>query len=758
MTFGNMNSPWELTNSQFISVLENQGVETVEITPMGGDTNYRAYQVTGILVGEDQQEYVTYISNDDEWNYVFDRINSLNHDIYTSNDVVWVFNPAPSYSIGNVIFIVLIIGGFIFMFYFMMRSGNNANRQAFDFGKSRAQISKNEKTTFKDVAGADEEKEELKEIIDFLKNPKRYIELGARIPKGILLVGPPGTGKTLIARAVAGEANVPFYFVSGSDFLEMFVGVGASRVRDMFKVAKAHAPCILFIDEIDAVGRQRGTGLGGGHDEREQTLNQLLVEMDGFGHNSGVIIIAATNRVDILDPALMRPGRFDRQIYVGKPDIKGREEILQVHSRNKKINPEITFKEIARRTPGFTGADLENLMNEAALLAARENRTQIELHHIDEAVDRVLMGPAKKSRVFSKKERNFIAHHEAGHTVVGLKLENASIVHKVTIIPRGQAGGYNLMLPEEEQAFLQTRQNLLEIITGLLGGRVAEEVIFGEISTGAHNDLERATAIARAMITQFGMSDNLGPVTYEKDTDTVFLGRDYGKSKDFSEAIATEIDKEVRGIIHDCYGKAKALIIEHIELLKTIAKYLLEVETLTKEDIDEIKASVDGADMVFVTCGLGGGTGTGASPIVAEAAREAGALTIAIVTIPFSAEGSIRMQNAEAGLKRLREVSDTVIVVPNDRLLDAVPNLPMQAAFKVADEVLMRSVKGITELITRPGLINLDFADVRTVMTNGGVAMIGMGEAEGEEKARDSVMKALRSPLLDVDVSGLIFW
>jgi len=588
MTFGNMNSPWELTNSQFISVLENQGVETVEITPMGGDTNYRAYQVTGILVGEDQQEYVTYISNDDEWNYVFDRINSLNHDIYTSNDVVWVFNPAPSYSIGNVIFIVLIIGGFIFMFYFMMRSGNNANRQAFDFGKSRAQISKNEKTTFKDVAGADEEKEELKEIIDFLKNPKRYIELGARIPKGILLVGPPGTGKTLIARAVAGEANVPFYFVSGSDFLEMFVGVGASRVRDMFKVAKAHAPCILFIDEIDAVGRQRGTGLGGGHDEREQTLNQLLVEMDGFGHNSGVIIIAATNRVDILDPALMRPGRFDRQIYVGKPDIKGREEILQVHSRNKKINPEITFKEIARRTPGFTGADLENLMNEAALLAARENRTQIELHHIDEAVDRVLMGPAKKSRVFSKKERNFIAHHEAGHTVVGLKLENASIVHKVTIIPRGQAGGYNLMLPEEEQAFLQTRQNLLEIITGLLGGRVAEEVIFGEISTGAHNDLERATAIARAMITQFGMSDNLGPVTYEKDTDTVFLGRDYGKSKDFSEAIATEIDKEVRGIIHDCYGKAKALIIEHIELLKTIAKYLLEVETLTKEDIDEI--------------------------------------------------------------------------------------------------------------------------------------------------------------------------
>ncbi|MDY0139114.1 MAG: ATP-dependent zinc metalloprotease FtsH, partial [Candidatus Izemoplasmatales bacterium] len=424
--------------------------------------------------------------------------------------------------------------------------------------------------------------------IDFLKNPKKYMELGARIPKGVLLVGPPGTGKTLIARAVAGEAKVPFFFVSGSDFLEMFVGVGASRVRDMFKTAKTHSPCILFIDEIDAVGRQRGTGLGGGHDEREQTLNQLLVEMDGFGHNSGVIVIAATNRVDILDPALMRPGRFDRQVYVGAPDIKGRVEILKVHSRNKKINPEITFQEIARRTPGFTGADLENLMNEAALLAARENKTQIELAHIDEAVDRVMMGPAKKSRVFSKKEKEIIAFHEAGHAVIGLKLENANIVHKVTIIPRGQAGGYNLMLPKEEQAFLQTKQNLLEMIIGLLGGRVAEEVIFNEISTGGHNDLQRSTAIARSMITQYGMSERLGPITYEKDTDTVFLGRDYGKSKNFSEQIATEIDKEVRGIIHDCYEKAKEIIKINIELLRTIAHYLLEVETLTKEDIDEI--------------------------------------------------------------------------------------------------------------------------------------------------------------------------
>jgi cell division protease FtsH len=488
----------------------------------------------------------------------------------------------------NIIFPILLVVGVVIMIIAMMRGGANANRQAFDFGKSKAVQSKGEKTNFDDVAGADEEKEELKEIIDFLKNPKKYVNLGARIPKGVLLVGPPGTGKTLIARAVAGEAKVPFFFVSGSDFLEMFVGVGASRVRDMFKQAKTNSPCILFIDEIDAVGRQRGTGLGGGHDEREQTLNQLLVEMDGFGHNSGVIVMAATNRVDILDPALMRPGRFDRQIFVGRPDIKGRAQILQVHARNKKINPDITFKEIARRTPGFTGADLENLMNEAALLAARENKAQIELSHIDEAVDRVMMGPAKKSRVFTKKEKEIIAYHEAGHAVIGLKLENANIVHKVTIIPRGQAGGYNLMLPKEEQAFLQTKRNLTETIIGLLGGRVAEQLVFDEISTGAHNDLERSTAIARKMITEYGMSENLGPITYEKDSDKVFLGRDYGKSNNFSEAIATEIDKEVRGIIHDCYDRAKKVISDNIDLLKTIAHYLLEVETLTKEDIDEI--------------------------------------------------------------------------------------------------------------------------------------------------------------------------
>ncbi len=586
VSFGKMNAPLELRNDTFEAILYNQGVKSVYVTPMSGELNDEAYKITGLLTSD--EEYVTYIPNKDYLEYITDIIRDLNSDLSTTNDVQLEFIPAATYNILNIIFPIILVAGIVIMLVFMMRGGTNANKQAFDFGKSRARLSKGQKTTFEDVAGADEEKEELREIIDFLKNPKKYMELGARIPKGVLLVGPPGTGKTLIARAVAGEANVPFYFVSGSDFLEMFVGVGASRVRDMFKTAKQNAPCILFIDEIDAVGRQRGTGLGGGHDEREQTLNQLLVEMDGFGHNSGVIVLAATNRVDILDPALMRPGRFDRQIYVSRPDIKGRIAILKVHSRKKKINPAITFEEIARRTPGFTGADLENLMNEAALLAARENKKQIEMPHIDEAVDRVMMGPAKKSRVFSKKERNIIAFHESGHAVIGLKLENANIVHKVTIIPRGQAGGYNLMLPEEEQTFLQTKQNLLEMITGLLGGRVAEEVIFGEISTGAHNDLQRATSLARSMITEYGMSENLGPVTYEHDTGTVFLGRDYVKDKNFSEAIATEIDKEIRGIIHNCYEKARQVINDNLDLLKKIAHYLLEVETLTKEDIDEI--------------------------------------------------------------------------------------------------------------------------------------------------------------------------
>ncbi|MFP4077946.1 MAG: ATP-dependent zinc metalloprotease FtsH, partial [Candidatus Izemoplasmataceae bacterium] len=370
-------------------------------------------------------------------------------------------------------------------------------------------------------------------------------------------------------------------------FVEMFVGVGASRVRDMFKTAKQNAPCIIFVDELDAVGRQRGAGMGGGHDEREQTLNQLLVEMDGFGANSGIIVMAATNRPDVLDPALLRPGRFDRQITVGKPDIKGRQEILKVHARNKKIDTEVSFNEIAKRTPGFTGADLENLLNEAALLAARENKTSIKLFHIDEAVDRVMMGPAKKSRVFSKRERNFIAHHESGHAVLGLKLDNANVVHKVTIIPRGQAGGYNLMLPEEEESFLMTRKALIDQITGLLGGRVAEEIIFNEVSTGAHNDFQRATEIARSMVTEYGMS-TLGPIQYEKRSDNVFLGRDYTAHKSFSDTVALEIDNEVRKIINECYENAKKVLSDNIDLLKRIAEILLDTETLTREDILEI--------------------------------------------------------------------------------------------------------------------------------------------------------------------------
>ncbi|MFA5007328.1 MAG: ATP-dependent zinc metalloprotease FtsH [Candidatus Izemoplasmatales bacterium] len=588
-SFSAPTAPKELRNDEFLAALTTDSVDTVTITPAVGELNYRAYEVTGML--SDDTTYVTYLANDAEYQEILGVIVAKNSDADDANDIAYVFERGAAYSLFDILLPLLVVAGIVIMLVMMTRGSNNANKQAFDFGRSRARLSKNQKTTFADVAGADEEKAELAEIIDFLKAPKKYIDLGARIPKGVILVGPPGTGKTLIARAVAGEANVPFYYVSGSDFLEMFVGVGASRVRDMFKTAKQNAPCILFIDEIDAVGRQRGTGLGGGHDEREQTLNQLLVEMDGFGHNSGVIVLAATNRVDILDPALLRPGRFDRQIYIGVPDIKGRAEILKVHSRKKKINPSITFDEIARRTPGFTGADLENVMNEAALLAARENKTQVELYHIDEAIDRVMMGPAKKSRVMSKKEREYIAYHEAGHAVIGLKLENANIVHKVTIIPRGTAGGYNLMLPEEEQRFLQTKQGLLEWISGLLGGRVAEELTFGEISTGAHNDIQRATEIARTMITEYGMSESLGPVTYEHDTGAVFLGRDYGKSNRFSEAIATEIDKEVRAIIHNCYEKAKKVIGDNIDLLKAIAEALLKIETLTKEDIDEIVAT-----------------------------------------------------------------------------------------------------------------------------------------------------------------------
>ncbi len=568
--------PKKFTYTEFIVALETNAVSTISSNPIAGEINSGAYLIEGTL------------RNGDAYYLEIPTQNALQNiiDLAKVNNVPYTHEPGSSYGFWNIIFILLPIILIIVFIGFFMRSSGGQNK-AFDFGKSRAKLNKGKTTTFKHVAGVDEEKAELSELIDFLREPKKYIALGARIPKGVLLIGPPGTGKTLLARAVAGEADVPFFSISGSDFVEMFVGVGASRVRDMFKTAKQSAPCIIFIDEIDAVGRQRGTGLGGGHDEREQTLNQLLVEMDGFGENSGIIVMAATNRSDVLDPALLRPGRFDRQIIINRPDIKGRQAILKVHARNKRIHPSVTFDEIARRTPGFTGADLENLMNEAALLAARENKNSIKIYHIDEAVDRVMMGPAKKSRVFSKREREFIAFHEAGHAVLGIKLDNANIVHKVTIIPRGHAGGYNLMLPEEEESFLMTRKALVDQITGLLGGRVAEEIIFDEVSTGAHNDFQRATEIARAMVTEYGMS-SLGIVQYEKRSSSVFLGRDYNTEKAFSDTVALEIDNEVRNIIKVSYDKAKDVLTENITLLKRIAEILLEVETLTREDIDKI--------------------------------------------------------------------------------------------------------------------------------------------------------------------------
>lgn len=474
----------------------------------------------------------------------------------------------------------------IFFIFFLLNQAQGGGSRVMNFGKSKARLYSEEKNKvrFKDVAGADEEKQELVEVVEFLKDPRKFSELGARIPKGVLLVGPPGTGKTLLARAVAGEAGVPFFSISGSDFVEMFVGVGASRVRDLFETAKKNAPCIIFIDEIDAVGRQRGAGLGGGHDEREQTLNQLLVEMDGFSSNEGIIIIAATNRPDILDPALLRPGRFDRQITVDRPDVKGREAILRVHARNKPLDKSVDLKTIAMRTPGFSGADLENLLNEAALVAARQNKKKIDMSDIDEATDRVIAGPAKKSRVISEKERRIVAYHEAGHTVIGLVLEEADMVHKVTIVPRGQAGGYAVMLPKEDRYFM-TKPELLDKITGLLGGRVAEEIIFGEVSTGAHNDFQRATNIARKMVTEFGMSEKLGPMQFGQPQGQIFLGRDLHTEQNYSDAIAYEIDLEIQRIIKECYERAKKILLEHRDKLELIAKTLLEVETLDAKQI-----------------------------------------------------------------------------------------------------------------------------------------------------------------------------
>ncbi|MDD6402676.1 MAG: ATP-dependent zinc metalloprotease FtsH [Mollicutes bacterium] len=567
----------DLTYDKFIEKLNKE--EITELTIVTRGSGY-VYDVSGKLEGYKKNEsFESTLPLSDE---VMKKIVKASD----NQDFKLTVVPDPDsssllYILVNILPIVLLVGVAFWFFNKQMAS----NKGSLDFGKSRARLnSDTNKVTFKDVAGLSEEKEEVKELIDFLKAPKKFQKLGARIPKGVLLMGPPGTGKTLLAKAVAGEADVPFYFISGSDFVELFVGVGASRVRDMFQQAKRTAPCLIFIDEIDAVGRQRGTGLGGGHDEREQTLNQLLTEMDGFGANEGIIIIAATNRPDVLDPALLRPGRFDRQITVSLPDVKGREEILAVHAKNKILADGITLKNLAKRTPGFSGADLENLLNEAALLAVRRNKSEITMSEIDEATDRVLMGPAKTSHKYSEADRKLVAYHEAGHAVIGLKLRNASDVQKVTIIPRGQAGGYNMMVPSEEK-LCSTKTDLLEEITGLLGGRTAEEITFGEITTGAHNDFEKATKIARAMVTEYGMSD-LGPLQFEQQSGSVFLGRDYNKPQHFSNEVANEIDMEMRKIINDCHKEAKEIISKNKDLLKLIAESLLEYETLTKEQID----------------------------------------------------------------------------------------------------------------------------------------------------------------------------
>ena len=569
------------TYDQFISELDKHDVNKLEITAKSGAG---IYYITGTLNGYSDKE--SFEVNAPLSESVVNRVTEYAE----SNNITLVTGENPERNnIGgvllNVIPTVLLVGSMLWLLTKLGKSNNNS----MDFGRSKAKLSEEAKAHFSDVAGLTEEKEEVAELIDFLKNPKKFQKMGARIPKGVLLVGPPGTGKTLLAKAVAGEANVPFYYISGSDFVELFVGVGASRVRDMFKQAKQTAPCLIFIDEIDAVGRQRGTGLGGGHDEREQTLNQLLTEMDGFGANEGIIIIAATNRPDVLDPALLRPGRFDRQVTVSLPDQKERLAILNVHAKNKVFGSDVNLENISKRTPGYSGADLENLLNEAALLAVRRNLPAIGMAEIDEASDRVLMGPAKVSRKYSENDKKLVSYHEAGHAVIGLKLEHANVVQKVTIIPRGSAGGYNMMIPSEEK-ICSTKTDLLEEITGLLGGRTAEELVFGEITTGAHNDFEKATKIARAMVTEYGMSD-LGPLQFEQQEGSVFLGRDYNKSHNFSNEVANEIDMEMRKIIDECHAKATEIIKQNMDLLKLIAESLLEQETLTKEEIDYLVAN-----------------------------------------------------------------------------------------------------------------------------------------------------------------------
>ena len=585
--FKGQNEPSEEMNvKEFMSALEGDKISEMTMQPKN-----KIIRITGELKKDDKPFVVQVPDNNDIIANITDTANEKSVLKIEQEE-----QPSAFVSFLTMMLPFLLIG-LIFFFIFTRAQGGGGGGRVMNFGKSKAKLYTEEQTKvrFTDVAGADEEKQELVEVVEFLKDPRKFSELGARIPKGVLLVGPPGTGKTLLARAVAGEAGTPFFSISGSDFVEMFVGVGASRVRDLFENAKKNAPCIILIDEIDAVGRQRGAGLGGGHDEREQTLNQLLVEMDGFEGNEGIIMIAATNRPDILDPALLRPGRFDRQIPVNRPDLKGRVAVLKVHARNKPLAEDVDLKTIAARTPGFAGADLENVLNEAALVAARHDKKVITMKEVDEAIDRVIAGPAKKSRVISEKERQIVAYHESGHTIIGMVLDDADTVHKVTIVPRGQAGGYAVMLPKEDR-FLATRPELFDRITGLLGGRVAEEIIFGRdhVSTGASNDFQRATAIAKQMITEYGMSEKIGPTQFADGGKDPFLGRDLSSDKNYSEAIAHEIDIETQSFINSCYERAKDILTEHREQLELIAEKLLEVETL---NANEIKSLFDTGEM-----------------------------------------------------------------------------------------------------------------------------------------------------------------
>lgn len=572
----------ELTYSQFMTVVKDKKITNVTITP-----NSFVTKVEGSYKKNSKGDKVNFTTivpkTDKELDSLTQILEDKNVKIKVtdseSDNMIWNI-------LGSILPYVILFGGMFWVFK-NFNGAAGGNNKAFEFGNSRAKLERNSKTRFTDVAGADEEKEELTELVAFLKNPKKFTEMGAKIPRGVLLVGPPGTGKTLLARAVAGEANVPFYSISGSEFVEMFVGVGAGRVRDMFKKAKENAPCIIFIDEIDAVGRQRGTGVGGGHDEREQTLNQLLVEMDGFEGNEGVIILAATNRADVLDPALLRPGRFDRQIRVSNPDKRARSQILKVHARNKHFAPDVDFDNIAQRTPGFSGAELANVLNEAALLAVRSGHQMITLSDVDEAIDRVIGGPAKKSRKYTEHERKLVAYHETGHAIIGLTLEDANQVQKVTIVPRGDAGGYNLMTPREETYF-STKKQLLATITGYMGGRTAEEIFFGDVSSGAHNDIEQATRIARMMVTELGMSE-LGPIKYDSGDNAVFLGRDYSQlSNTHSGQIAFEIDQQVRKIIETAHSQATEIINNNKDKMDIIANALLEHETLNHEQIQSL--------------------------------------------------------------------------------------------------------------------------------------------------------------------------